>query len=114
MPDTDTVDSIKKAFDNVEKRSYNVDGDGTSPSSFKDKCMKIIQPPCVYFIVLFFLIAGTLYYNQPCFILSSELDPKTNKQKIDFKMLGMYSIAITALIGFGIHPYISKKNKKTE
>ena len=37
-----------------------------------------------------------------------------NKQKIDFKMLGMYSIAITALIGFGIHPYISKKNKKTE
>lgn len=109
---TSIEEQIKKIQEddspNPSSSSSNSDG---NTSSIKDKCMKIIQPPFVYFIVLFFLITGGLYYNKPCFVLSIEVDPKTNTQKIDFKMLGMYSIVITTLISFAIYPYISKNKK---
>ena len=115
MPEMN-MQTIQKEFDSIGKQkiSYNASGEGQSPSSIKDKCMKMLQPPCVYFIALFFFVIAGLYYNKPCFILSNDIDPKTNKQKIDFKMLGMYSAVITALISFGIHPYISKTKTKTE
>ena len=100
------LEILEKKVNSQEKNA-----NGGNKSSIKDKCMKILEPPFVYFIVMFFVILGGLYYNQPCFVLSTELDPKTNKQQIDFKMLGMYSFGITALVSLAIYPYISKKTK---
>ena len=107
---TDLNDSLESITKQVKLNEKN-ENDGNK-SSIKDKCMKILEPPFVYFIVMFFVILGGLYYNQPCFVLSTELDPKTNKQQIDLKMLGMYSFGITALVSLAIYPYISKKTKK--
>lgn len=78
-------------------------------TSLKGRAMGCLKPPYVYAIVLFFVVLAGLYYTKPCYIMSNQVNPKTNKPTIDYKMMLAYAFGITALISFGAHPYVSKK-----
>ena len=81
----------------------------TIDNSFKGRAMACLKPPYVYFIVLFFVVLGGLYYTRPCYVLSKTIDPKTNKQTLDYKMLMIYTVAISGLVGLAAYPYLAKK-----
>tara|TARA_Y100000768_G_C23752694_1_gene574666 strand:- start:364 stop:687 length:324 start_codon:yes stop_codon:yes gene_type:complete len=105
--------TLKELNKEVDKLNYKADTDTDSgkptDNSLKARAMSCLNPPYVYVIVLFFVVLGGLYYTKPCYILSKEVDPKTNTQKIDYKSMGMYALGITVLISFGAHPYVMKK-----
>jgi hypothetical protein len=107
-----TLRKLENEVDSLVSKSESPSSEksaNTNPLTMKERAMNCLQPPYVYFICLFFAILFGLYYTKPCYVLSNDIDPKTRKQTINYKMLFAYALAITALISFGAYPYLTKK-----
>tara|TARA_B100000900_G_C20525170_1_gene693868 strand:+ start:498 stop:830 length:333 start_codon:yes stop_codon:yes gene_type:complete len=110
MPSLKELDKqVKQLSESDMSTGSNTPASAPVDTSLKGRAMSFLKPPYVYFIVLFFVILGALYYTKPCYVLSDTIDPKTNKPTINYKMMFAYALGITILISFGAHPYIIKK-----
>lgn len=98
-----TLKELSNAVDKVD----TADKQPIPDSSLKGRVMSCLNPPYVYFIILFFVVVAGLYYTKPCYVVTT--DPKTNQTKIDYKSLLMYSIVISGLVGLAMRPYVMKK-----